>query len=57
MLMQIFQPWILKRKLAYAKHKHVMSGFLKYLRKNSLGKLLTDDGEPNQVVLQKLVFI
>lgn len=38
-LMQIFQPWIQKRNLAYAKHKLVMSGFLKYLKMNSLGRL------------------
>ncbi|PON41955.1 Parvalbumin [Parasponia andersonii] len=54
-LYQIFQPWIQKRKLAYAKHKHVMSGFLKYLRRSSsLGKLFTANGEPDKVVLQKL---
>ena len=55
LLMQIFQPWIQKRKLAYAKHKHVMSGFLKYLKMNSLGRLLTDDGKANEAAIQKLV--
>ncbi|XP_062104636.1 sodium/calcium exchanger NCL1-like [Humulus lupulus] len=53
-LYQIFQPWIQKRKLAYAKHKHVMSGLLKSLRMNSFGKLFTEDGEPNKEVLKKL---
>ncbi|KAM6572461.1 hypothetical protein CsatA_016541 [Cannabis sativa] len=53
-LYQIFQPWIQNRKLAYAKHKHVMSGLLKYLRMNSFGKLFTEDGEPNKDVLKKL---
>ncbi|XP_024183971.1 sodium/calcium exchanger NCL isoform X2 [Rosa chinensis] len=51
---QIFQPWIQKRRLAYAKHKHVMSEILKQLKTNALGKLLTDDGDPNKVVIEKL---
>lgn len=55
--MQVFQPWIQKRKLAYAKHKHVMSEILKQLKTNALGKFLTDDGDPNKVVIEKLVFI
>lgn len=51
---QVFQPWIQKRKLAYAKHKHVMSEILKQLKTNALGKFLTDDGDPNKVVIEKL---
>ncbi|KAM5578267.1 sodium/calcium exchanger NCL-like [Rosa sericea] len=51
---QIFQPWIQKRRLAYAKHKHVMSEILKQLKTNALGRLLTDDGDPNKVVIEKL---
>ncbi|KAM1060845.1 hypothetical protein ACFX2B_025181 [Malus domestica] len=51
---QVFQPWIQKRKLAYSKHKHVMSEILKQLKTNALGRLLTNDGDPNKVIIQKL---
>ncbi|KAF6177163.1 hypothetical protein GIB67_025500 [Kingdonia uniflora] len=53
-LYQILQPKIQKRKLAFVKHKHVMSGILKHLKKHALGRLLTDDGEPNAEMLKKL---
>ncbi|KAH9763847.1 Sodium/calcium exchanger NCL [Citrus sinensis] len=51
---QVFQPWIQKRRLAFAKHKHVISGILKHLRQRALGRLLTDSGEPNIDVIKKL---
>jgi hypothetical protein len=54
--MQIFQPWIQKRRLAYAKHKHVISGILRDLKMRALGRLYRDDGEPNTDVIEKLVF-
>ncbi|XP_031265126.1 sodium/calcium exchanger NCL [Pistacia vera] len=53
-LYQVFQPWIQRRRLAYAKHKHVISGFLKHLRKHALGRLLNDRGEPDKDVIKKL---
>ncbi|KAF8391280.1 hypothetical protein HHK36_023582 [Tetracentron sinense] len=53
-LYQVFQPWIQKRRLAYVKHKHVISGILKHLKKHSLGRLLTEDGEPDTNVIRKL---
>lgn len=53
-LYQVFQPWILWRRLAYVKHKHVISGILKHLRERSLGRLLTDDLQPNKDVIKKL---
>ncbi|KAH9802378.1 Sodium/calcium exchanger NCL [Citrus sinensis] len=53
-LYQVFQPWIQKRRLAFAKHKHVISGILKHLRQRALGRLLTDSGEPNIDVIKKL---
>lgn len=43
-----------KRRLAFAKHKHVRSRILKYLKMRALGRLLTDQGEPNKEVLEKL---
>ncbi|KAF5200688.1 Calcium-binding ef-hand [Thalictrum thalictroides] len=51
---QVFQPWIQERKLAFAKHKHVMSGILKHLKKQNKGRLFTEDGEPNEDVIRKL---
>ncbi|XP_042486262.1 sodium/calcium exchanger NCL-like [Macadamia integrifolia] len=53
-LYQIFQPWIQRRRLAYAKHKHVISGLLKHLKMRALGRLLTEDGQPNTEVIRKL---
>jgi hypothetical protein len=53
-LHQVFQPWIQRRKLAYAKHKHVISGILRHAAQMpSLGKLLNDDGTPNDEVIIK----
>ncbi|XP_042502305.1 sodium/calcium exchanger NCL-like isoform X2 [Macadamia integrifolia] len=49
-LYQVFQPWIQKRRLAYAKHKHVISGILKHLKKHALGRLLTDEGYSRQSI-------
>ncbi|XVF18738.1 hypothetical protein REPUB_Repub11eG0049000 [Reevesia pubescens] len=53
-LYQVFQPWIQRRRLAFVKHKHVISGILRHLKKHALGKLLTDDGEPNIDIIKKL---
>lgn len=54
-IMQVFQPWIQRRRIDYAKHKHVISGVLKHLKMRALGRLLTDQGEPNREVIEKLV--
>ncbi|KAM1474880.1 hypothetical protein ACFX2I_030843 [Malus domestica] len=53
-LYQVFQPWIQRRKIAYAKHKHVISGLLQHLKKRALGKLLNDEGEPDANIIEKL---
>jgi Ca2+/Na+ antiporter len=53
-LYQIFQPWIQTRRLAFAKHKHVISGVLKHLKMRGLGRLLKDDGTPNEEVIERL---
>ncbi|GLU18101.1 hypothetical protein SLE2022_344190 [Rubroshorea leprosula] len=53
-LYQVFQPWIQRIRIAYAKLKHVMSGILKHLKQRALGRLLTDEGEPNEDVIKKL---
>ncbi|CAK7350085.1 unnamed protein product [Dovyalis caffra] len=51
---EVFQPWIQKRRLAYAKHKHVISGILKHLKQRALGRLMTDEGVLDEDVVQKL---
>ncbi|KAK1414338.1 hypothetical protein QVD17_30082 [Tagetes erecta] len=51
---QVYQPNIQKRRLAFAKHKHVRSGILRYLKTNAFGRLLDDQGQPNRDVLYKL---
>ncbi|KAK9285103.1 hypothetical protein L1049_024288 [Liquidambar formosana] len=51
-LYQVFS--LQRRRLAYAKRKHVISVFLEHLKMRALGRLLTDDGEPNTEVIQKL---
>jgi len=52
-MVQIFQPWIQRRKLEYIKHKHVILGFLTHLKKRALGRLLNDNGEPDKEVIRK----
>ncbi|KAL6597727.1 hypothetical protein ACP70R_046532 [Stipagrostis hirtigluma subsp. patula] len=51
---QVIQPWIQKRKLAYAKRKHVLSGILRHAQMQGLGRLLNEDGTPNESVIRKL---
>ncbi|XP_074557342.1 sodium/calcium exchanger NCL1-like [Curcuma longa] len=51
---QIFQPWIQRRRLAYAKHKHVISGILRHAQMQSLGRLMDKEGTPNPDVLKML---
>ncbi|OMO99377.1 Calcium-binding EF-hand, partial [Corchorus capsularis] len=51
---QVFQPWIQNRRIAFAKHKHVIAGILKHLSVRAVGRLLTDDGVPNTTVIEKL---
>lgn len=45
------------RRLAYAKHKHVISGVLRHAHMQSLGRLINEDGTPNKDVIRKSVFI
>ncbi|CAK9176568.1 unnamed protein product [Ilex paraguariensis] len=53
-LYQVFQPWIQRRRLAYAKHKHVIARVLKHLKMRALGRLFSEDGKPNTEVIEKL---
>ncbi|KAM7492192.1 hypothetical protein LguiA_035113 [Lonicera macranthoides] len=50
---QVFRPRIQKRRLAYAKHKHVIAGILKHYT-TTLGRLRNEDGSPNEEMLLKL---
>ncbi|MED6121868.1 hypothetical protein PIB30_034101 [Stylosanthes scabra] len=51
---QVFQPRIQRRRLAYAKYKNIMSGFLEQLKTRTRGRFLKDNGEPHIEVIQKL---
>ncbi|KAF7849244.1 hypothetical protein BT93_L1048 [Corymbia citriodora subsp. variegata] len=51
---QVVQPWIQRRRLAYVEDKHVFFGFLRHLRTHALGRLLTDDGELDKDIVEKL---
>lgn len=53
-LFQIFLTWIQRRRLAFAKQKHVISGILEHAQRQALGRLLNDDGTPNENVIRKL---
>lgn len=54
-VMQVFQPWIQQRRLAYAKRKHIISGILIAAQRTGLGQLMNEDGSPNKDVLRKSV--
>ncbi|KAI8558520.1 hypothetical protein RHMOL_Rhmol04G0100800 [Rhododendron molle] len=53
-LYQVFQPKVQKRRLAFAKYKHVMSGILTCFRTRTLGRILSIDGRPDRDVIKKL---
>ncbi|XP_047334606.1 sodium/calcium exchanger NCL-like [Impatiens glandulifera] len=53
-LYQVFQPWIQRRRYAYVRHKHIISGVLTHLRMRGLGRLFTEHGHPNEHVTKKL---
>ncbi|XP_040987381.1 sodium/calcium exchanger NCL-like [Juglans microcarpa x Juglans regia] len=53
-LYQVLQPWIQKRKISYVKHKRVVLGLLRHLRDRAVGRLLRDNGEPNEEGIKKL---
>ncbi|GAB4846529.1 hypothetical protein Ancab_025534 [Ancistrocladus abbreviatus] len=53
-LYQVFQPRIQRRRIAYVKRKYIVSGFLKHVKRRALGRLLTDNGSLNELVLERL---
>jgi Ca2+/Na+ antiporter len=52
-LYQVFRQKIQRRRLAYAKHKHVVLGILKHYT-STLGRLRNEDGTPNKDILKRL---
>lgn len=54
-IVQVLQPWIQRRRIDYAKHKHVIFGLLSHVR-DRFGRLLGEDGEPDREVIEKSVF-
>ncbi|WCJ30853.1 sodium/calcium exchanger family protein / calcium-binding EF hand family protein [Euphorbia peplus] len=53
-LYQVLQPWIQKRKLAYAKQKKIVLGILEDTKICALGRLFMPNGEPNRDMIFKL---
>ncbi|GJS98846.1 sodium/calcium exchanger NCL-like protein [Tanacetum coccineum] len=52
---QVYQPNIQKRRIAFAKHKHLRSDFLRNLKTHEkFGGLLDDQGQLNRDVLKRL---
>nr|XP_023896594.1 sodium/calcium exchanger NCL-like [Quercus suber] len=51
---RVLRPWIQERKIDYVKHKHVILGFLRNLKKHSLGRLLDENSEPDEGIIAKL---
>ncbi|XP_040987373.1 sodium/calcium exchanger NCL-like [Juglans microcarpa x Juglans regia] len=53
-LYQVLQPWIQGRKISYVKHKHVIFGLLRHLKMQAVGRLVKDNGEPDEESIKKL---
>ncbi|KAG6637228.1 sodium/calcium exchanger NCL-like [Carya illinoinensis] len=53
-LYQVLQPGIQRRKISYVKHKRVIFGLLRNLKDRAAGRLLSDNGEPNEEGIKKL---
>lgn len=51
---QVLQPWIQKRRVAYAKQKHIISSIMKAVKLKGWGRLLREDGQPDQEVLKSV---
>jgi hypothetical protein len=55
---QIFEPWIQKRRLEFVKHKHLILSILQHVQKHALGNILTEDGAPNvNAIRNRLGFV
>ncbi|KAG6689197.1 hypothetical protein I3843_11G160100 [Carya illinoinensis] len=56
-LYQVLQPWIQRRKISYMKYKRVILGLLRHLKDRAVGRLLRDNGEPNEEAIKKLFYV
>lgn len=55
--MQIFKPWIQKRKLEFVKTEHLMLGILKLVEEQTQGRILTEDGAPDVNAIKRYICI
>lgn len=53
--LQIFEPWIQKRRLEFVKHKNLILSILQHVQKRALGNILTADGAPNVNAIKRSV--
>ena len=55
--LQIFEPWIQKRRLEFVKHKNLILSILLHVQKHALGNILTADGAPNVNAIKRSGFV
>lgn len=55
--LQIFEPWIQKRRLEFVKHKNLILSILQHVQKHALGNILTADGAPNVNAIKRSGFV
>ncbi|KAH9309166.1 hypothetical protein KI387_037077 [Taxus chinensis] len=53
-LYQIIHPWVQNRRIAYAKHKHIVSAILHNVHLKGWGKLLGEDGQLDLLVIERI---
>ncbi|KAF5478600.1 hypothetical protein F2P56_005143 [Juglans regia] len=53
-LYQVLQPWIQELKISYVEHKRVIFGLLRHLKMQAVGRLVKDNGEPDEESIKKL---
>ncbi|KAG9158600.1 hypothetical protein Leryth_022349, partial [Lithospermum erythrorhizon] len=51
---QLWDPWMQERSLEYSKYENLLSGFLKYVQKQTKGKLVDENGKPNIPAIGRL---
>ena len=55
--LQIFEPWIQKRRLEFVKHKNLILSILQHVQNHALGNILTADGAPNVNAIKRSGFV
>ncbi|WOH05898.1 hypothetical protein DCAR_0625321 [Daucus carota subsp. sativus] len=51
---QMFEPWIQDRQLEYVKHERLVVDILKHVQQHTVGKLINEDGAPNESAIRSL---